>query len=302
MKPFAIIYIFLFFPAFLMASVSSNPFLRPGSSKQPPPPPKSVPPPPIKITNAEKEVEFRGYFILNGDPFFCIFNKKSGHAEWLAVSESTFESYLIKEFDLESEKLTLSFEGQSFLLSLMNSKASGSAGAPTQVSRSTNATPSGSTASRQVTRFMPPRPKTTPTLPDWLSKKRELAKTPTSQPFSGFYPGAVPRRTPPAPFFPGLPKPGNGVSSSIPSSADSLQTNFVDKGSSSTTTDLQTTTPVETSDSTVESGTALSPVSGPDTSLNNEESFSLENLPPPPPPPNILPPSPPPDIEPSRDE
>jgi len=302
MKPFAIINIFLLCPFFLMAGVSSNPFLRPGSSRQPPPPPKSVPPPPVKITNAEKEVEFRGYFILNGDPFFCIFNKKSGHAEWLAVSESTFESYLVKEFDLENEKLTLSFEGHSFLLPLVDSKASASAGAPSQASKSTNATASGSKPSTQVTRFMPPRPKTTPTLPDWLSKKRELAKTPISQPFSGSYPGAVPRRIPPAPFFPGLPTPGNGVTSSIPSSPGSLQTTFGDRGSSSTSTNPQNTTPVKRSDAAVESVTTLSPASATDITVDNEESLSLENLPPPPPPPNILPPSPPPDIEPSRDE
>jgi hypothetical protein len=302
MKPFAIINIFLFIPIFLVTGVTSNPFLRPGSSRQPPPPPTSVPPPPVKITNAEKEVEFRGYFILNGDPFFCIFNKKSGHAEWLAVSESTFESYLVKEFDLENEKLTLSFEGHSFLLSLVDSKVSGSAGAPSQVSKSTNATPSGSKPSRQVTRFMPPRPKTTPTLPDWLSKKRELAKTPISRPFSGSYPGAVPRRTSPAPFFPGLPTAGNGVTRSIPSSSGSLQTTFGDRGSSSTSADPQTTTPARRIDSAVESVTTLNPASATGITVDNEESLSLENLPPPPPPPNILPPSPPPDIEPSRDE
>jgi hypothetical protein len=302
MKPLAIIYIYLLLPAFLVAGVSSNPFLRPGSSKQPPPPPKSVPPPPVKITNAEKEVEFRGYFILNGEPFFCIFNKKSGHAEWLAVSESTFESYLIKDFDLESEKLTLSFEGQSFSLSLMDSKASGNAGKPSQVSRSTNATPSGSPPARQVTRFMPPRPKTTPTLPDWLSKKRELSKQTTLRPFPGSYPGSVPRRTPSGPFFPGLPTLGNGVTSTIPSSADSLQPNFVEKGPSSRSTDPQKTISAEESYSTVQSVATVSPVNATETSVINEESISLENLPPPPPPPNILPPSPPPDIQPSRDE
>jgi len=302
MKPFAIIHIFLLTSPILVSGVSSNPFLRPGSSKQPPPPPKSVPPPPVKITNVQKEVEFRGYFILNGDPFFCIFNKKSGHAEWLAVSESTFESYLIKEFDLENEKLTLSFEGQSFSLSLMDSKASGSAGKPSQLSRATNATPSVSPPSRQVTRFMPPRPKTTPTLPDWLSKKRELSKKTTLPSFPSSYPGAVPRRNPSGPFFPGLPTPGNGGTISIPSSADSLQTNFGDKVPSSMSIDSQRTTSAEGSDSTVDSVATVSPVRATENSVIKEESLSLENLPPPPPPPNILPPSPPPDIQPSRDE
>jgi hypothetical protein len=301
MKPLAIIYIYLLLPVFLVASVSTNPFLRPGSSKQPPPPPKSVPPPPVKITNAEKEVEFRGFFILNGEPFFCIFNKKSGHAEWLAVSESTFESYLIKEFDLESEKLTLSFEGQSFSLSLMDSKSGGTQGSPSKITRTGNTNNSSSpNPSKQVTRFMPPRPKSTPSLPDWLTRKKTSVRTPTSQALSGSYPGAVPRRIDPIPFIRSLPTSGQSQNplGSVP--AGSPQVSTSDSAFPVSSPSVQAAPSIN--GNAAESAPAGNALSESVIMDENNDRILLENLPPPPPPPNILPPSPPPDIQPSRDE
>jgi hypothetical protein len=301
MKPFAIIYIFLFIPVFLEAGVSSNPFLRPGSSKQPPPPPKSVPPPPVKITNAEKEVEFRGYFILNGNPFFCIFNKKSGHAEWLAVSESTFESYLIKEFDLENEKLTLSFDGQSFSLFLMDSKSGGTQGSPSKVTKTENSNnPTSLNPSKQVTRFMPPRPKSTPNLPDWLSRKKTSVRTPTSPSFSGTYPGAIPRRIDPVPFIRSLPNSGQSQNASGSVSAGSPQVSTSDSSSPVSSPSVQSAPSIN--GNTAESAPAGNALNESAIMNESDDRILLENLPPPPPPPNIVPPSPPPDIQPSRDE
>jgi hypothetical protein len=69
-----------------------------------------------------KEVEFRGYFLLKGIPHFCIFNKKSNFGEWIKLSETTYEEYKAQSFDLESETLTLAFNGQDFTLSLEQSK------------------------------------------------------------------------------------------------------------------------------------------------------------------------------------
>jgi len=301
MKPFAIINIFLLCPFFLMAGVSSNPFLRPGSSRQPPPPPKSVPPPPVKITNAEKEVEFRGYFILNGDPFFCIFNKKSGHADWLAVSESTFESYLIKEFDLENEKLTLSFDGQSFSLSLMDSKSGGTQGSSSKVTKTENKNNATSpNPSKQVTRFMPPRPKSTPSLPDWLSRKKTSVRTPTAQAFSGTYPGAIPRRIDPVPFIRSLPNSGQSQNPSGSVSAGSPQVSTGVSSSPVSSPSVQSAPSVN--GNTAESAPARNALNESAIMNESDDRILLENLPPPPPPPNIVPPSPPPDIQPSRDE
>ncbi len=69
------------------ASVSSNPFLRPGFNQKPPPSNQSlVNPRPIPQKDMSQEIEFRGYFLLKGKPYFCLFNKKSQHGEWVGLS------------------------------------------------------------------------------------------------------------------------------------------------------------------------------------------------------------------------
>ena len=59
------------------ASVSRNPFLRPGSKQKPPPSPvrSTYNPNPVPQKDMSKEIEFRGYFVLKGKPFFCLLNK-----------------------------------------------------------------------------------------------------------------------------------------------------------------------------------------------------------------------------------
>ena len=61
-----------------------------------------------------QEIEFRGYFLLKGKPYFCLFNKKSQHGEWVGLSEITYEEFEIQEFDLDSETLTVVYEGKSY--------------------------------------------------------------------------------------------------------------------------------------------------------------------------------------------
>ena len=66
--------------------VSPNPFLRPGSNQKPP---ISKPPPAKKTVirpDVAKELDFKGYFILKGQPFFSLFNKKVNHSEWITLS------------------------------------------------------------------------------------------------------------------------------------------------------------------------------------------------------------------------
>ena len=109
----------------MSASVSQNPFLRPGSQQKPPP--VSVNkfiPKPIPQKDLSKEVEFRGYFILKGKPYFCLLNKKSNHAEWITLSEHTYEQYEAYEFDQTSEVLTVKYEGISYNISLIQGGSS----------------------------------------------------------------------------------------------------------------------------------------------------------------------------------
>ena len=71
-----------------------------------------------------KEIEFRGYFILKGKPFFCLLNKKSNHAEWISLSEDTYEEFKAHEFDMGSEILTVLYEGVPYELSLLQGGSS----------------------------------------------------------------------------------------------------------------------------------------------------------------------------------
>ena len=104
-----------------------NPFLRPGLTQKPPPTPTPVKPKPVPQRDMSQEIEFRGYFILKGQPFFCLFNKKSNHGEWISLSELTYEEFEAYEFDQSSEILTIKYEGSTYELSLMQGGSSGSA-------------------------------------------------------------------------------------------------------------------------------------------------------------------------------
>ena len=271
-----------------MASVSINPFLRPGSNQKPAP---SVPidagRTKIPQVNISREIEFRGYFLLKGEPFFCLFNKKSNHGEWIALNEATFENFEVSEFDLETETITILFDGQTFSMSLLESKSSPSpksslpkstiAGLPIPSSKGTKA----STAPI----YMPPKPTETPTLPPWLinrknalSNERQASDT-TNLMFPGtspVYAGAVPRR-----IQTSSPATGGGGNRISENPANIIQApNFNNTRQVQQTAENQFD-PLE------------------DEKTSNE--INLDDLPPPPPPPNILPPTPPPNIIPVRD-
>ena len=53
-----------------------------------------------------QDVEFRGYFYLNGMPRFCIYNVEAQFSEWITLGEATFEEFNASGFDLDSETLT----------------------------------------------------------------------------------------------------------------------------------------------------------------------------------------------------
>ena len=279
----------------LEASVSPNPFLRPGSQQKPPPPAvKKFTPKPIPQKDMSKEIEFRGYFILKGKPYFCLFNKKSNHAEWISLSENTYEEFQASEFNMESEVLTVIYEGSSYDISLLqggssigSSKQNSTANRPSN-SRNLN---SGSSGGQ---RYMPPRPKTAPQLPDWLVNKKTpsfpLPRNSSSSRTSGFS-SRVPTRS----FQ------GGGFSNTNRSNANQpkLGTPIQDLPNSvENKNNSQSNVPPSTVGNAPSDNMPVQDVSEP-ASQGNE--LDLDSLPPPPPPPNIVPPSPPPDIIPSRE-
>ena len=165
----------------VFASVSPNPFLRPGFNQRPTQQVSPRPaPPPAPQKDMSKEIEFRGYFTLKGEPFFCLFNKKSQKGEWIAINEATFEDFEAREFDLESETLTVAFGGETYKLNLLQSSSPAPSGfSPTGSSRQSSSLPvpnkPASTASAsQAPRYMPPKPQTTPELPPWLAERKSF--------------------------------------------------------------------------------------------------------------------------------
>ena len=278
----------------LNGSVSSpNPFLRPGSEQKPPPVrTTSFNPKPVPQKDMSKEVEFRGYFLLKGKPFFCLFNKKSNHAEWISLSEITYEEFEAHEFDMGTEVLTILYEGQSYELSLL--QGGSSTGSSASGSVSSKPLPKRSTVSPTIPKYMPPRPQTAPQLPEWLVNKKS-----PSNPFpqknagvsSSRIGGVVPRRV-----VPNLPFPTNFVRDSNNLNTQPINPSLGNRINNSNSVNVTNSTASGPMQSTENLDSALVE---PTNSSTQSSDFDLEGLPPPPPPPNITPPSPPPNILPS---
>ena len=296
---------------FCFGGVASNPFLRPGSNRPPPqvapppPPPKPAPNPAIA-----KEVEFRGYFLLKGVPHFCIFNKKANLGEWIKLTEKTYEEFEAQAFDLESETLTLAFNGQGFTLTLEQSKSTPPQSTPVTALPKVKLPPGVSTSSSGTPKVMPPKPRTAPKLPDWLAS-RMASRTGSS------YSSRSPSMGSSGKSSSGLPLPPSRIapsSSTGITAGTSSSPSIVSTVSSTTGSTIQP----DLSNISSPSPTGVSLGSGENPSSSNptinvpdndnpevtdaDEQAELDDLPPPPPPPNILPPSPPPDILPSLDE
>ena len=169
--------LFCFVP-FLGGSVAPNPFLKPGSNRKPPPPsPPIATPRPTVRPNIAQEIEFKGYFILQGKAYFSLFNKKVNHSEWISISEKTYEDFMAQEFNMETETLTILYEGQTFDLSLIQSK-SGSGLPSLSNGLSSNPGPVSSPAQPKMPRYMPPKPKNTPKIPSWLVNNKSSNSMP----------------------------------------------------------------------------------------------------------------------------
>ena len=281
----------------LFGSVSSpNPFLRPGGQQKPPPvQTNNLRPKPIPQKDMSKEIEFRGYFILKGKPFFCLLNKKSNHAEWISLSEDTYEEFKAHEFDMGSEILTVLYEGVPYELSLLQGGSSIGSNKAVPGKAKSSFTPSIS-STPSTPKYMPPRPKSAPKLPPWLVNKKStpspFTSSNTGMTTSGVA-GAVPRR-----IVPGLPFP-------VPNSQETTRSNFqtnpspLNRTTIASTPEVSNAVPSPSSNSVSEIGNVVNQET---TNLPAQnDTLDLDSLPPPPPPPNITPPTPPPNILPSRE-
>lgn len=288
-----IIFIEVLFILKVNASVAPNPFLRPGTQqKQPPPETKIFKPKAVPQKDISKELEFRGYFILKDKPYFCLLNKKSNHAEWVSLSEVTYEEFKAHEFNLESEMLTILYEGHSYQLPLAQGGLSiGSS--PNNPPSSVKRIPSRVSSSPSLPKYMPPKPKTTPKIPDWIVRNRIPSQTSARN----FGDSTSSRNKVPPRVFPGG---GSTLSQNFRTFPGSTTpTNIVKSSPSSWTLDSESSASLINPqiNETIENDSVM--VSSPETESNL---IDLDNLPPPPPPPNIVPPTPPPDILPSRDD
>ena len=251
--------------------------------------PNNIPQRPQKQMDHSQDVEFRGYFYLNGMPRFCIYNVEAQFSEWITLGEATFEEFNASGFDLDSETLTVTFKNQSFNLNLYgptSSPPSAPSGRTPPYPRTPKA-PSPSQPKR-----MPPVPKFVPQLPAAVTSAVPSPVIPISQQVNSSGKRAPP---PSGSSFPVLPGPVIPGPMARPSSPVSSPNGTPPSSASAPAPPAQSFAPAPTVSQTPLPGSNPNPGPGEGTEID------FSNLPPPPPPPNILPPSAPPDIQPSRE-
>ena len=306
-------------------AVAPSPFLPPGYNSRPTEKPIQSPrnpkphPPNVQIS---KEIELGGFFSLGtGESrklYFSLYNKKVNHAQWVTIGEKTDEDFLAESFDFDTETLTVRFGDSSHDLSLRMSKGTPS-GKPGSSNARNIASTTASTPGKP--RVMPPRPKTTPTLPPWLANRSASS----SSRAGGGYPGSSPARGGTSGLSSAsasratrtvsgghaggyVPRPVNSVNSPVVSSpspgVSSPSRNPSYTGSTSAPNDGGATTPSTnpSSPSNLLGGGSSGSGSAETGGGSSGSEIDLDSLPPPPPPPDILPPGPPPDIIPSRED
>ena len=152
----------------LYGSVAPNPFLRPGSDRKAPSVIRPVfKPKSIVRPNVAQEVEFKGYFILKGQVYFSIYNKKVNHGEWISINEKTYEEFMVQEFNLETETLTILYGDQSFELKLLESKSGTTL---PSFNQKTPVLPKfiPGVSKSSTPGIMPPKPKSNPVIPPFV--------------------------------------------------------------------------------------------------------------------------------------
>ena len=279
-------------------SVAPNPFLKPGSKQKPPVPAKpSFTPKQIIRPDLAKELEFKGYFIFKDEVYFSLFNKKVNYGEWIKINEKTLEEISAESFDLDTETLTVAFEGQTFELNLLGPTATNGIPSPSSPSQFISKSTSNPSVSSEP-KVMPPKPKSTPVIPSFLVNKQTTNPFPS---FSGKSGNLNPSSSAISSRIPGLPYPGFVPRRSIPRTSISPISNPSSGQSSNPSIINNENNSNAGTSSGVGSNVGNNPEI-PDVDLNFNDELDLNSLPPPPPPPNILPPSPPPNLVPSREE
>lgn len=95
---------------------SSNPFLPPGYGDE-----KEVPPPPPPKMNGpiSRELEFRGFYQLDGVLEYSLFHKSEQKGYWLEENQSK-DGIQVHGFDRNSKTLTVSMNGRTEQITLMS--------------------------------------------------------------------------------------------------------------------------------------------------------------------------------------
>jgi hypothetical protein len=279
-------------------SQKPSPFKNPNTQirQRPFPKPKFSPPnlaqKPNKQEDHSKEVEFRGYFYLNGKPRFCLFNVQARFSEWVPLGGATFEDFNAIGFHEESETLTVAYKNYpEFNLNLYGPSSSSSLAFPSTARPAPFPARQPAQPNRNP-KVMPPVPQFKPVLPPSVASTRSqfgnigsARSVPSPSPLGTRAP--APSRFP---SFPGSGFPGVTPGQRVPAPTASA--------SPVSPISIRPTTSIPSSSVP---GSSPTPTPNPTPNPVAENELDLLNLPPPPPPPNILPPSAPPDIEPSRE-
>jgi hypothetical protein len=297
-NPSVLIALFFIMGSGYLFSQKPSPFKNPNTQvrQRSFPKPKFSPPnlaqKPNKQEDHSKEVEFRGYFYLNGKPRFCLFNVQAQFSEWVPLGGATVEDFNAIGFHEESETLTVAYKNHpEFNLNLYGPSSSPSLTTPSLPRRAPSVGRQPVQVSRQP-KVMPPVPQFKPALPPSVVGTRSQLQT-VGSPRSSSPPSPFGTRVPTPSRFPSLPGPGlprfnTGQRVPAPTAPSSPSSPF-------------STRPAISIPSSSLPGSSPDTTPSPTPNPVTENELDLLNLPPPPPPPNILPPSAPPNIEPSRE-
>ncbi|HAW98407.1 MAG TPA: hypothetical protein DCX67_07720, partial [Opitutae bacterium] len=137
---------------------------------------------PQKQEDHSQDVEFRGYFYLDGVPRFCLYNVQAQFSEWVSLGESTYEEYSATDFEADSETLTVTYGSQSFNLNLYGPSTTIPGARPSVSTRSAPppSSPKPATPQASSPKVMPPVPKFTPQPPAALVKSNPSSFAPRS--------------------------------------------------------------------------------------------------------------------------
>ena len=99
---------------------SSNPFLPPGYGEE-----KEAPKPVVQSNGPiSREIEFRGFFKLNGQYQFSLFNKRDQKSYWLKENEAAAQGISVRNYDSGSQSLTVSMSGRTERITLIAANSS----------------------------------------------------------------------------------------------------------------------------------------------------------------------------------